>query len=590
MASPSNKERSIGAKLINVVKSRDLTCTSGNHGHDISSNMIERNERNNVQDGHVVLKLNGEMVKTRSYCDIVERLERLIKEKKGITLVLERVNDSHPVHKRHVVSHRPTSTVTSPPPSIRHDTRPPDMSAEGNVLKCILKDRNGGKVMNSDVSTTSSSSSSRSSSSNIISNSNMISTSGSTSSSCGTRRNRELFTSPKNFSPAFSYSRSTCTPPSISRPSPLIQDFASLESSPIGLHIASSLSWNNTTIQSEDHVTDAKEEDSCSTTFHSPLSAVLPDNNTNHVMDVKEGDSCSTEFHSPLSAVLPDNYTHHVMDMKGEDNEERKMLSNQIKALESTIVEMENYMVEQNKVSSRNIQALQKLKDEAEEDISHLRRLVITTSDEAQEVSIRLKHCEADVCRLRNELEKEREEKLQIMKRGDVIQNELRGQIKSLTMQLQKYEEESRQNLKERDRPQFKEVLKEFAAAEACANSLAKALVESETELSDLLEANKNLLYNYATLKEEKNTLEIQLQKEIDTRTHEPKSISIHTSRSNALKAAGGRAALNAKLKKTRGNALKSDSQMRKGKRHALGSINENRMASRGVTNAPLVL
>ena len=52
----------------------------------------------------------------------------------------------------------------------------------------------------------------------------------------------------------------------------------------------------------------------------------------------------------------------------------------------------------------------------------------MTTFDEAKIVSIRLKHCEEDVHQLRNELEEEREEKLNILKQGDVVQSDLQGQ------------------------------------------------------------------------------------------------------------------------------------------------------------------
>jgi len=254
-------------------------------------------------------------------------------------------------------------------------------------------------------------------------------------------------------------------------------------------------------------------------------------------------------------AELSDNLTVVLEERNGMQQD----MASHIQTLETTIVDMENYMMEQNKVSSRNIQVLQKLKDEAEEDITHLREMVVTTSDEAKTVSIRLKHCKEDVRRLRYELEEEREEKLKILKQGDVVQNDLRSQVKNLSEQLQVYEEETdimkelleevkcefqamskeneetiqdlqqqleesqrklkrleRQNQKStrqldedfKNRPKFKEILKEFAAAEACANSLAKALVESETELSNTVEANKKLLYKYSTLKKEKMELE----------------------------------------------------------------------------------
>ena len=49
--------------------------------------------------------------------------------------------------------------------------------------------------------------------------------------------------------------------------------------------------------------------------------------------------------------------------------------------------------------------SLSTVKDEAEEDITHLREMIVTTSDEDKTISIRLKHCEEDVCRLRNKLE-----------------------------------------------------------------------------------------------------------------------------------------------------------------------------------------
>lgn len=289
-----------------------------------------------------------------------------------------------------------------------------------------------------------------------------------------------------------------------------------------------------------------------------PTSSV--DCNDAHDNETYDDESCHTlrERMNDIvlaHAELSDNLTVVLEERNGMQQD----MASHIQTLETTIVEMENYMMEQNKVSSRNIQVLQKLKDEAEDDITHLREMVVTTSDEAKTVSIRLKHCEEDVRRLRNELEEERGEKLNILKQGDVVQSDLRGQVKNLSEQLQVYEEEtsimkeileevkcefqamskeneetiqdlqqqleqSQRKLKRlelrnqqstrqldenfQNRPKFKEILKEFAAAEACANSLAKALVESETELSDTVEANKKLLYKYSTLKKEKMELE----------------------------------------------------------------------------------
>ena len=58
--------------------------------------------------------------------------------------------------------------------------------------------------------------------------------------------------------------------------------------------------------------------------------------------------------------------------------------------------------------------------------------MVVTAFDEAKIVSIRLKHCKEDVHRLlRNELEEEQEEKLNILKQGDVVQSDLQGQASS---------------------------------------------------------------------------------------------------------------------------------------------------------------
>ena len=50
---------------------------------------------------------------------------------------------------------------------------------------------------------------------------------------------------------------------------------------------------------------------------------------------------------------------------------------------------------------------------------------------------------------------------------------------------------------------QFRELLKEFAAAEACANALAKALTESETELSIILQENKEYKEKIAKLEKD---------------------------------------------------------------------------------------
>ena len=53
-----------------------------------------------------------------------------------------------------------------------------------------------------------------------------------------------------------------------------------------------------------------------------------------------------------------------------------------------------------------------------------------------------------------------------------------------------------------RDESQFKAILSDFAAAEACANALAKALTESESELAAAIEVSPILaLY---TLNKEK--------------------------------------------------------------------------------------
>ena len=46
------------------------------------------------------------------------------------------------------------------------------------------------------------------------------------------------------------------------------------------------------------------------------------------------------------------------------------------------------------------------------------------------------------------------------------------------------------------DASQFKTVLNEFAAAEACANALAKALTESESELAAAMEVSSILSSN----------------------------------------------------------------------------------------------
>ena len=55
-----------------------------------------------------------------------------------------------------------------------------------------------------------------------------------------------------------------------------------------------------------------------------------------------------------------------------ERNRMQQDMASHVQTHETIIAEMENYMMHQNKVSSRNIQVLQTLKDEAEEDITHL--------------------------------------------------------------------------------------------------------------------------------------------------------------------------------------------------------------------------
>ena len=67
-------------------------------------------------------------------------------------------------------------------------------------------------------------------------------------------------------------------------------------------------------------------------------------------------------------AKLSDNLTVVLK----ERNRMQQDMASHVQTLETIIVEMENYMMHRNKVLSRNIQVLQMLKNEAEEDITHL--------------------------------------------------------------------------------------------------------------------------------------------------------------------------------------------------------------------------
>ena len=60
-----------------------------------------------------------------------------------------------------------------------------------------------------------------------------------------------------------------------------------------------------------------------------------------------------------------------------ERNRMQQDMASHVQTLKTIIVEMENYMMHQNKVLSRNIQVLQKLKNEAEEDITHLWQIIM---------------------------------------------------------------------------------------------------------------------------------------------------------------------------------------------------------------------
>lgn len=248
-------------------------------------------------------------------------------------------------------------------------------------------------------------------------------------------------------------------------------------------------------------------------------------------------------------------------------------LSAQIKSLETMLENVKEEMKRKSNDSTAKIELLEKEKLNAETEMQRLRESCIGSSKGVEELTRELQIKESEIGKLAAQVYKEQESKRLAVERAEATTNRLKAQVDSLANQLRvqvkktatirtvvelqlrkEYEgrikrdfemmEELETKLKVAkenatvlyhenqfmatefakvgmrfDSPEeFRGLLKEFAAAEACANALAKALTESETELSVILHENstlknkiKNLEFSYEKATTENKTLSEQI-------------------------------------------------------------------------------
>jgi hypothetical protein len=182
----------------------------------------------------------------------------------------------------------------------------------------------------------------------------------------------------------------------------------------------------------------------------------------------------------------------------------------------------------------------------AEHEMNELRNACVSSSTDTENMMVKLKQKEVEIGSLASQLYKERESKRAVVEDSNAVQTRLQEQVNNLSklleLQTEKteairsivenemilefgaqageyratiaelerklntvisdsqvlYEENqliadefSKVGLRFESRTQFHDALVEFAAGEACANALAKALTESESELSIIVQENK---------------------------------------------------------------------------------------------------
>jgi len=231
-----------------------------------------------------------------------------------------------------------------------------------------------------------------------------------------------------------------------------------------------------------------------------------------------------------------------------ERNDMQFHLSSQVEILQETLQALESDMNVNQQDSSNRISFLENAKKAAEMNLEKEQMALAVSSKEARVVLAELKSRNLEIDALGEELQRERSAHSIELQKANLVQADLRAKVDNLTNQLEirveeteatrklmemkiesKYkklseldkgviydleeqllsireqlkvlsEENSlltKQNLdlqrKSNNSFKFAEVLKEFAAAESCADALAKALAESESEMSSAVLANEQM-------------------------------------------------------------------------------------------------
>jgi len=252
----------------------------------------------------------------------------------------------------------------------------------------------------------------------------------------------------------------------------------------------------------------------------------------------------------------------HMEELLRERDVMQESLTSQVKSLEELLQSVKSEMDKQASESNIKIESIKTAKEDAEMEMKKLRETCMNSSAGVDQLTNDLKTKEKEIGNLAAKLYKEQESTRSVMQKAESVKDRLQAQVESLTTQLRvqvkktqvtrtmielqlraEYDEKIRKDFalmneleqklnaatedvqvlyKENelmatefanvgmrfDSPeQFRGLLKEFSIAEACANSLAKALTESESELSTILRENSSLKAKVDVLEKENHRI-----------------------------------------------------------------------------------
>lgn len=175
----------------------------------------------------------------------------------------------------------------------------------------------------------------------------------------------------------------------------------------------------------------------------------------------------------------------------------QRQLNEEIRNLQSKIVDLEYQMDRKVDASNEQIQALAKARRDAEEQVETLRAKLVCSSKEAVSVMEMLKRSEKEVDKLRFEITTEQKNKRFELEKAAFVQNQLKNTISNLTRQLDLHEEDDKvarelidlelrskyQAASQNDRAKILELEKCLARTRAKLNLLSRENADIKEEL-----------------------------------------------------------------------------------------------------------